>query len=91
MNPQSVWYKLVLAFKKISCEQIASMKWLSYAVVVGVLVELVMSSPDYNQHAYDTKGRTVVTPDSIFGSIMIFILFIHRIKIFHHQRSELWK
>ena len=49
------------------------MKWLSYAVVVGILVELVMSSPDYNQHAYDTKGRTV-TPDSIFGFIMIFFL-----------------
>ena len=40
------------------------MKWLNCAVVVGILVELVMSSPDYNQHAYNTKGRTV-TPDSI--------------------------
>ena len=37
------------------------MKWLSYAVVVGILVELVISTPDYNQHAYNTKGRTVVT------------------------------
>ena len=50
------------------------MKWLSDIVVVGILVELVMSSPDYNQDAYNTKGRTVVTPASIFGSIMIFFL-----------------
>ena len=37
------------------------MKWLSYAVVVGILVEQVMSSPDYNQHAYNTKGRNGYT------------------------------
>ena len=41
------------------------MKWLSYAVVVGILVELVMSSPDYNQHPYDTKGKTVSLTHSL--------------------------
>ena len=75
MNPQSVWYKLVLAFKKISCEQIASMKWLSYAVVVGILVELVMSSPDYNQHAYNTKGRNGYTGLNIWFNYDLY--FVH--------------